>query len=120
MININNSVEYLTASINEAYKENGEVWDKILILRFPKAEFSFEEAVKIAEEAETVTNVTKDKIFEYFVTETVETKENEYYTEIWIKNPETVVTANPVEQLAETEEMLDIITEGVTENESEN
>ena len=67
MITINNSVELLTALINEAYKENGEVWDKVLILRFPKDEFPFEEAVRLAEEAETVTNVTKEKIFEYSV-----------------------------------------------------
>ena len=44
MITINNSAEYLTVSINEAYKEMGENWDKVLILRFPKAEFTEEMA----------------------------------------------------------------------------
>ena len=44
MITINNSAEYLTLSINEAYKESGEVWEKVLILRFPKAEFTEEMA----------------------------------------------------------------------------
>ena len=67
MITINNSIELLTASINEAYKENGEVWEKVLVLRFPKSEFSFEEANRLAEEAETVTNVTKEKVFEYIL-----------------------------------------------------
>lgn len=120
MITINNSIELLSASINEAYKENGEIWDKVLILRFPKSEFPFEEAIRLAEEAETVTNVTKEKIFEYSVTEIVDKKENEYYSEIWVNNPETAVTNNLADKLNETEEMLDIITEGEKTDESEN
>ena len=120
MIIINKAIELLSASINEAYKENGEIWDKVLILRFPKSEFPFDEAVRLAEEAETVTNVTKEKIFEYSVTEIVDKKENEYYTEIWVNNPETTVTNNLADKLNETEEMLDIITEGDETNESEN
>lgn len=127
MITINNSVELLTASINEAYKENGEVWDKVLILRFPKDEFPFDEAVRLAEEAETVINVTKEKIFEYYVTDIVDKKENPYFTEIWVNNPSVEVTDNLAEKLneaevklSETETMLDIITEGGVADESEN
>lgn len=106
MITINNSVELLTASINEAYKENGEAWDKVLILRFPKDEFPFEEAVRLAEEAETVTNVTKDKIFEYSVTDVLDKKENPYFTEIWVNNPSVEVTDNLAEKLNEAETAL--------------
>ena len=127
MITINNSIELLTASIHEAYKENGEVWDKVLILRFPKDEFPFEEANRLAEEAETVTNVTKEKVFEYSVTDILDTKENEYFTEIWVNNPSVEVTDNLAEKLneaegklSETETMLDIITEGGVADESEN
>ena len=127
MITINNSIELLTASINEAYKENGEVWDKVLILRFPKDEFPFEEAVRLTEEAETVTNVTKDKVFEYSVTDVLDKKENPYFTEIWVNNPDVEVTDNLAEKLnkaegklSETETMLDIITEGGVADESEN
>lgn len=120
MITINNSIELLSASINEAYKENGEIWDKVLILRFPKSEFPFDEALRLAEEAEIVTNVTKEKIFEYSVTEIVDKKENEYYSEIWVKNPDVAVTNNLADKLNETEEMLDIITEGEETDESEN
>ena len=117
MITINNAIELLSASINEAYKENGEIWEKVLILRFPKSEFPFDEAVRLAEEAETVTNVTKEKIFEYSVTDIVDRKENPYFTEIWVNNPETAVTNNLADKLFETEEMLDIITEGDETNE---
>lgn len=116
MITINNSAEYLTLSINEAYKESGETWDKVLILRFPKAEFPFDEAIKLAEEAEIVTNVTKDKIFEYSVTDIVDKKENEYYTEIWINNPDVTVTDNLAEKLAQAitkEQINKAIQEGV-------
>lgn len=120
MITINNSIELLTASINEAYKENGDIWDKVLILRFPTAEFSVETARQIAEEAETVTNVTKDKVFIYTVTDVLETKTNPYYTEIWIANTDVEVINNLAEKLAETEEMLDIITEGGVADEGEN
>lgn len=117
MITINNSIELLTASINEAYKENGEIWDKVLILRFPKSEFSLETAKKLATEAETVTNVTKEKVYDYIVTEIIDTKANPYYTDIWVKNPDVVITDNLAEELTE---MLDIITEGEEANESEN
>ena len=120
MITINNSIELLTVSINEAYKENGDVWDKVLILRFPKAEFSVDTAVKYAEEAETVTNVTKDKIFVYTVAEILETKTNPYYTDIWMNNPNIEVVTNLAEKLAEAEEMLDIITEGGVADEGPN
>lgn len=116
MITINNSIELLTASINEAYKENGEVWDKVLILRFPKAEFPFDEAVRLAEEAKTVTNVTKEKIFEYSITDILDKKANEYYTEIWVNNPNTTITDNLAEKLAQavTEEQInEAIQEGV-------
>lgn len=118
MITINNSIEFLTASINEAYKENGDVWDKVLILRFPKNEFSLETVTELATEAETVTNVTKDKILEYHVTEILKTNEDGYFIDIWMKNPDITVTDNPVEKVAEQQEMLDIITEGVTTDES--
>lgn len=120
MITINNTIELLTASINEAYKENGEVWDKVLILRFPKSEFSLETARKLAEEAKTVTNVTATKICIYTVTDILETKTNPYYTEIWVNNTDVEVIDNLAEKLAETEEMLDIVTEGVNTVESEN
>lgn len=117
MITINNSIELLTASINEAYKETGEVWDKALILRFPKSEFSFETAKKFATEAGIVTNVTKEKVYDYIVTDILDTKENEYFTDIWVKNPDVIVTDNLAKELTE---MLDIITEGDAVNESEN
>ena len=107
MITINNSIELLTASINEAYKENGDIWDKVLILRFPKEEFSLETAREIAEEAETVTNVTKDKIYVYSVTEILETKTNPYYTDIWMNNPDVEVIDNLAEKLAEAEKALE-------------
>lgn len=122
MITINNSTELLTASINEAYKENGELWDKVLILRFPKAEFSLKQATQYATEAETVTNVTETKIVAYSVTDILKTEENEYCINVWLKNPEVTVTANLAEKLTEAEEMLDIITgesEGVA-NENQN
>ena len=120
MITINNSIELLTALINEAYKENGEVWDKVLILRFPKNEFSLETAAQLATEAETVTNVTKDKILEYHVTDILKTDEDGYFIDIWMKNPDVVVSDNPVEKVAEQQEMLDIITEGAMIDESTN
>ena len=106
MITINNSIELLTASINEAYKENGEIWDKVLVLRFPKSEFSLETATELATEAEIVTNVTKEKILEYAVTDILDIKENEYYTDIWVKNPDVTVTDNLAEKLAQQEETL--------------
>ena len=107
MITINNSVEYLTVSINEAYKENGEKWDKVLILRFPKSEFSLEQATQVAAVAETVTNVTKEKVFEYKVTDILKTETNPYCTDIWIKNPDVTVTDNLAEKLAEAENALE-------------
>lgn len=109
MITINSSIELLTASINEAYKENGEIWDKVLILRFPKAEFSLAQAKELAEGAEIVTNVTKDKIYNYSVSEILETKTNPYYTEIWINNPDVEVIDNLAEKIKEHQEMLDIV-----------
>lgn len=120
MITINNSIELLTALINEAYKENGEVWDKVLILRFPKNEFSLETATELATKAETVTNVTKEKILEYHVTDILKTDEDGYFIDIWMKNPDVVVSDNPVEKVAEQQEMLDIITEGAMIDESTN
>lgn len=107
MITINDSIELLTVSINEAYKENGEVWDKVLILRFPTAEFAIETARELAEEAETVTNVTKDKIYVYSVTDIIEAKTNAFYSEFWINNPDVVVTDNIAEKLAEAEKALE-------------
>lgn len=106
MITINNSIELLTASINEAYKENGEIWDKVLILRFPKSEFSLETAKKFAAEAGIVTNVTKEKVYDYIVTDILDTKENEYFTDIWLKNPDIVITDNLAEKLTEAENAL--------------
>lgn len=120
MITINDSIELLTASINEAYKENGDVWDKVLILRFPKAEFDEETARGLAEEAETVTNVTKDKIYVYSVTDIIEAKTNAFYSEFWINNPDVEVIDNLAEKLIEAEEMLDIITEGGVADEGPN
>lgn len=120
MITINSSTELLTASINEAYKENGELWDKVLILRFPKNEFSLKQATQYAIEAETVTNITETKIVSYSVTDILKTEESEYCIDIWIKNPKVTVTANLAEKLTEAEEMLDIITEGVIANENQN
>lgn len=116
MITINNSIELLTASINEAYKENGETWDKVLILRFPKSEFSLEQATQFATISETITNVTKEKVFEYFVTDIIDTKTNFYYTDIWVKNPDVTITDNLAEKLAQaaTEEQInEAIKEGV-------
>ena len=106
MITINNSIELLTASINEAYKENGEVWDKVLILRFPKSEFSLEQATQFATVAETVINVTKEKVFEYEVTDILKTETNPYCTDIWVKNPDVIITDNLAEKLTEAENAL--------------
>ena len=107
MITINNTIELLTASINEAYKENGDVWDKVLILRFPTAEFSVETARQLAEEAKTVTNVTKEKIFEYSVDGIIEAKTNAFFTEIWVNNPDVTVTDHLAEKLEEAENALE-------------
>ena len=112
MITINDSVELLTASINEAYKENGEVWDKVLILRFPKAEYSLEAATALATEATTVENVTKDKVTVYYVGDIIETKTNEYFTDIWLKNPNTEVTDNLATKVSELEAVVNALIGG--------
>ena len=112
MITINNSIELLTASINEAYKENGDVWDKVLILRFPKEEFSLEAATALATEATTVENVTKDKVTVYYVGDIIEAKTNAFYTEIWLKNPNTEVTDNLATKVAEFESVVNALIGG--------
>ena len=48
--------------------------------------------------------------------EIIDKKENEYYTEIWVNNPNTTITDNLAEKLAQavTEEQIDeAIKEGV-------
>lgn len=112
MITINNSAEYLTASINEAYKENGEEWDKILILRFPKSEFSEEQATEIATEATTVENTTKDKVTVYYVAGIIDKKVNEYFTDIWLKNPKTETTDNLATKVSELETVVNALVGG--------
>lgn len=112
MITINNSVEYLTLSINEAYKENADVWDKVLIIRFPKAEFTEEQATEIANEAMTVEHATKDKVTVYYVAGIVDKNANEYFTDIWLKNPETSVTDNLATKVYELEAIVNALVGG--------
>jgi hypothetical protein len=112
MISINNSTEYLTLSINEAYKENGEIWDKVLVLRFPKAEFTEEQAEEIASTAMTVEHATKDKVTVYYVAGIVDKKTNEYFTDIWLKNPEVSVTDNLATKVSELEAIVNAIVGG--------
>ena len=112
MITINNSVEYHTASINEAYKESGEVWEKVLILRFPKAEFSEEQATEIAENATTVEHTTKDKVIVYYVAGIIDKKVNEYFSDIWLKNPKTETTANLATKVSELEAVVNAMVGG--------
>ena len=106
MITINNSIELLTASINEAYKENDGLWEKVLILRFPKSEFSSIQAVQYAEEANTVTNVTETRVVTYSVTDIIDKKDSSYCTDIWLLNPSITVTSNLADELEKVEEML--------------
>ena len=112
MITINNSAEYLTVSINEAYKEMGENWDKVLILRFPKAEFTEEMATEIATEATTVENVTKDKVIVYYVGGIIDTKANDYFTDIWLKNPNLEITDNLATKVSELEAIVNALVGG--------
>ena len=116
MITVNNSIEYLTVSINEAYKENGENWDKVLIIRFPKAEFTFEEAINITEGIKIITVITKNKIIEYYTTDIIDKNENDYYTEIWVNNPKIKVSNNsstPSSEMITEEQINEAIKEGV-------
>lgn len=112
MITINNSAEYLTASINEAYRENGEEWERVLILRFPKSEFSEEQATDIAKEATTVENTAKDKVTVYYVAGIVDKKANEYFTDIWLKNPEISVSDNLNTKVSELEAVVNELVGG--------
>lgn len=115
MITINNSIELLTASINEAYKENGELWDKVLILRFPKAEFTEEQATEIAENATTVEHTTKDKVIVYYVAGIIDKQANDYFIDIWLKNPEVTVTDNLATKVAELESVVNALVGGEEE-----
>ena len=115
MITINNSAEYLTLSINEAYKESGEVWEKVLILRFPKAEFTEEMATEIAENATTVEHTTKDKVIVYYVAGIIDKKVNEYFSDIWLKNPKTETTDNLATKVSELEAVVNTLLGGEAE-----
>ena len=115
MITINHSAEYLTANINEAYKENGEIWDKVLILRFPKAEFTEEQATGIASEATTVEHATKDKVTVYYVAGIIDKKVNEYFSDIWLKNPKTEITDNLATKVSELEAVVNTLLGGEAE-----
>lgn len=112
MITINNSAEYLTLSINEAYKESGEVWEKVIILRFPKAEFTEEMATEIAENATTVEHTTKDKVIVYYVAGIIDKKANKYFTDIWLKNPKTETTDNLATKVSELEAVVNAMVGG--------
>ena len=115
MITINNSMELLTASINEAYKENNETWEKVLILRFPKAEFTEEQATEIAENATTVEHTTKDKVTVYYVADIIEKTVNAYFIDICMKNPDVTITDNLATKVAELETVVNALVGGEEE-----
>ena len=107
MVTINGNVELLSATVNEAYKENGEVWDKVLIIRFPKSDYPFEQAKEFAETANKVFCMTKDKSYDYTVDGIIEEKENKFYSEFWLNNPDVAVTESLAQKIEEQQAVIE-------------
>lgn len=88
---LNDSVEYLTVTVNEGEKEiNGE-WVRTVIVRFPKEEFSIETVNEIVNSAVSVANFSKGKIVKYSLSNIIEIIEKDYYTDVWFKNSEIII-----------------------------
>lgn len=88
---LNDSVEYLTVTVNEGEKEiNGE-WVRTVIVRFPKEEFSIETVNEIVNSAVSVANFSKGKTARYSLSNIIEIIEKDYYTDVWFENSEIII-----------------------------
>lgn len=115
MVTINGAIEYPTISIIEGYREEQEEWKKILVVRFPKAEFSEETAEEIAREAMSIEQTTRNKVVKYFVNGIIDKKANDFCTDIWLLNPEVEVEDNLLTKLEEMEIVLENLLGGEEE-----
>ena len=116
MITINNYTEYLTITVNELNINRDGEWLKAVVLRFPKENFSFREALSIAKQAKTISIQMSNKAITYSVSDMIDSKSNDYYTEVQLINPSTLINDNLdfkvrklEEQLVTEKELLDIV-----------
>ncbi|MBQ5323272.1 MAG: hypothetical protein J6J07_07525, partial [Oscillospiraceae bacterium] len=59
-----------------------------------------------------VEHAEKDKVTVYYVAGIVEKKANDYFTDIWLKNPEVFVTDNLAAKVSELEAVLNALVGG--------
>lgn len=112
MVIINKSEEYNTLFINEGYMKENEEWGRNVILRFPKTEFTEEAATEIAERATMVESIGNNKITTYYVTGIVDKKVDDYFTDVWLKNPEVKVEDNLANKVFEIEAVVNTLVGG--------
>lgn len=106
MITVNDSVQLPTADCTEAYKLIDGTFEKLLIVRFPRADFSRSRAVETMEEAQTVTAATYQDVRKYFVTEIVGVEEDALFTRVRMRNPETELSGNLSNRVQELEAVV--------------
>lgn len=115
MIRINGSDEYLTLSLNEAVREIEGEWKRAVILRFPAADFSEEQAKNIAENALTAEIEEKDRKTTYYLGGIIDEKANGYFYEEWVLNPETMTEDGLSERVGELENIVGVLLGGEDE-----
>lgn len=106
MITVNDSAQLPTADCTEAYRLIGDAFEKILIVRFPRTDFSRSRAVEIMEDAQTVTMATYQDVRKYFVTEVVGVEEDVLFTRVRMRNPETEYSGNLSNRVQELETVV--------------
>ena len=112
MITVNGSTQLATVLVNEGYKKHEDRWEKVLIVQFPKGDYTLDAATEICQGANNITSATEAKVTTYYVDGIMATKEDLYYHNIWMYNPEVSVEDNLTAKVRELEQIIDTLLGG--------
>ena len=112
MITMNGTVDLPLAAVNEAYKLHNLRWEKVLIVRLPRAEFSLQEAIDLIKPAKVITNTEESAVTSYYLNGMLTAKEDDEFCYIWMFNTNATREENSDTRISELEQTIDALLGG--------
>lgn len=112
MITIDGVTNLESAIITEAHAIFNCQRVKILIVKLPKSEYTFTEAIDTVKRAKTITESTDEYITTYYLEGMMTAKEDEEFSYIWMFNPNILKTENINTRLENLEQTVDTLLGG--------
>lgn len=106
MLTINGSTPLDYAVVSESLQNHNQEWVKVLVVKFPKEQFTIQQAIDKVKDAKTITDTDEYSIRTYCLNGVMTAKEDDCFVSVWLFIGSRETAENPNVKITSLEQQI--------------